>query len=66
LTGGHGLGQEFLIWQATADEVRLGRLRFPKVVGYSGGMKIGGALLRRFKVIFNYPRNRMILEGAGG
>jgi hypothetical protein len=65
LMGGHGLGQEFPIWQATADEIRLGQLRFSSVVGYSGGMKIGGGLLRQFKVIFDYPGSRMILEPAG-
>lgn len=66
LTGGRGLGKEFQIWQTTADEVQLGKLHFPKVVGYSGGMKIGGGLLRQFIVIFDYPGKRMILESNGG
>ena len=66
LTGGHGLGKEFQIWQATADDVQLGKLHFSKMIGYSGAMKIGGGLLRRFVVIFDYPGKRMILESTGG
>jgi hypothetical protein len=65
VTGGRGLGHEFQIWQATADEVQLGQFRFPKVTGYSGAMKIGGGLLRQFTVIFDYPAKRMILERQG-
>jgi hypothetical protein len=62
LTGGHGLGKEFAILQAKADRVELGPFRFSDVIGFSGGMKIGGGLLRYFTVIFDYPSDQMILE----
>ena len=62
VTGGRGLGKEFETWLATADRVELGRFHFEKVSGVSGGMKIGGGLLRRFTVIFDYPAKQMILE----
>jgi hypothetical protein len=62
LTGGHGLGKEFEILQAKAERVELGPFYFSDVVGFSGGMKIGGGLLRYFTVIFDYPSQRMILE----
>ncbi len=65
VTGGRGLGGEFETWLATADRVELGRFRFEKVSGVSGGMKIGGGLLRSFTVIFDYPAKRMILEPNG-
>lgn len=62
LTGGRGLGKEFEILQATADRVELGRFQFPNVIGFSGGMKVGGGLLKYFTVVFDYPSQRMILE----
>jgi hypothetical protein len=62
LTGGRGLGKEFDILQAKADRVELGPFHFTDVVGFSGGMKIGGGLLKYFTVIFDYPSQRMILE----
>jgi hypothetical protein len=61
-TGGVGLGKRFETLKATADEVQLGKVRFPNVTGFSGGMKIGGGLLRHCTVIFDYPGKRMILE----
>ncbi len=42
--------------------LELGRFRFAEVSGSTGGMKIGGGLLRYFTVVFDYPGNRMILE----
>jgi len=62
LTGGHGLGKEFEILEAKADRVELGPFHFSDVIGFSGGMKIGGGLLRYFTVIFDYRSERMILE----
>jgi hypothetical protein len=62
VTGGRGLGKEFEITQATADRVDLGRFSFEKVAGVSGGMKIGGGLLRNFTVVLDYSGERMILE----
>src|SRR5262249_8580653 len=55
VTGGRGLGKEFQVLQATADRVELGRFRFLKVMGSTGGMKVGGGLLRHFTVVFDYP-----------
>jgi hypothetical protein len=65
VTGGHGLGKEFAVWLTTADRVDLGRFHFAKVSGVSGGMKIGGGLLRHFTVILDYPKQRMILQPNG-
>jgi hypothetical protein len=65
LTGGRGLGKEFEILQTKADRVELGRVHFTNVIGFSGGMKIGGGLLRYFTVLFDYPSQRMILERNG-
>ncbi len=62
VTGGRGLGKEFEVWLAAADRVEIGKYHFVNVAGVSGGMKIGGGLLRYFTVIFDYSRNRMILE----
>jgi len=62
LMGGHGLGKEFEILQAKADSVEIGPFHFADVIGFSGGMKIGGGLLKYFTVIFDYPSGRMILE----
>jgi hypothetical protein len=62
ITGGKGLGQEFRVVQATADRVDLGRYHFRELPGVSGGMKIGGGILRHFTVVFDYPKQRMILE----
>ena len=65
LTGGRGLGKEFQVTQASADRVELGRFRFRNVSGVTGGMKIGGGLLRCFTVLFDYPAKQMILEPNG-
>jgi hypothetical protein len=62
VVGGYGLGKKFETWQATAERVGLGGLHFENVQGESGGMKVGGGLLRHFTVIFDYGGNRMILE----
>ena len=65
VTGGRGLGKEFQVIQATAERVELGRFRFRNLRGSTGGMKIGGGLLRQFTVIFDYPAKQMILEPNG-
>jgi hypothetical protein len=62
LTGGRGLGKQFEILQAKADQVELGPFHFRDVLGFSGGMKIGGGLLKHFTVIFDYSSERMILQ----
>ncbi len=45
-----------------AEYVKIGRFRFDGANGTTGAMKIGGELLKRFHVIFDFPRGRMILE----
>jgi hypothetical protein len=62
LMGGNGLGKQFKVWQSTAERVELGRLHFSDVAGVSGGMKVGGGLLRNFTAVFDYPGKRLILE----
>lgn len=60
--GGRGLGKEFETLLATADRVEIGPFHFEKVEGATGGMKIGGGLLRYFTVTFDYSKSQMILE----
>lgn len=45
-----------------AEYVKIGRFRFDGANGTTGTMRIGGELLKRFHVIFDFPRSRMILE----
>jgi PDZ domain len=45
-----------------AEHVTIGRFRFEGANGTTGAMKIGGELLKRFNVIADFSRNRMILE----
>lgn len=45
-----------------AEYVQLGRFRFAGANGTTGAMKIGGELLKRFTVIADFARARMILE----
>lgn len=72
-TKARGVGGEFPLAIGRIESLELGRIKldkptaaFPKTGGFisrdgSAG-NIGGLILRRFKVIFDYPRKRMILE----
>ena len=62
VVGGVGLGQEFKIILSRIQRLQLGSIVFENTNGASGGQKIGGELLHRFTVIFDYSRQRMILE----
>jgi hypothetical protein len=62
VTGGRGLGKEFQVFVAAADSLELGRFRFRQPSGATGGMKVGGGLLRHFTVTFDYPGRRLFLQ----
>src|SRR6266849_5490449 len=62
VVGGVGLGQEFKVILSRVERLQLGSIVFENTNGASGGQKIGGELLHRFTVIFDYSRQRVILE----
>ena len=62
LGGGNGLGNSFQVWQAKSDSLQIGSFKFKNMFGVSGGMKIGGGVLKYFRTIFVYQENKMILE----
>ena len=62
VVGGVGLGQEFKVILSRVERLQLGSIVFENTNGASGGQKVGGELLHRFTVIFDYSRQRMILE----
>jgi hypothetical protein len=62
VVGGVGLGQEFKVILSRVERLQLGSIVFENTNGASGGQKIGGELLHRFTVIFDYSRQRMVLE----
>jgi hypothetical protein len=61
--GGVGLGQEFKTVLGRAEWLKLGSFTIDNTLGVSGGTAlIGGEVLHRFTVIFDYSRHQMILE----
>ena len=63
VVGGVGTGQEYRVTAARASQLGLGRLRLRDVPGAGPGVSlIGGEILRRFRVIFDFPHHQMILE----
>ncbi len=61
--GGIGLGQPFKITLARADRFQIGKFVFQNLnAAGGGGQKIGAEILHRFTVVFDYKRQRMILE----
>ncbi len=62
VVGGVGLGQEFKVILSRLERLQLGSYVFENTNGASGGQKIGGELLHRFNVIFDYSHQQMILE----
>jgi len=61
--GGVGLGQEFKTVLGRAEWLKLGSFTIENTLGVSGGTAlIGGEVLHRFTVIFDYSRQQMILE----
>jgi hypothetical protein len=60
---GVGLGKEFKSTVGTVSRVRLGAVSFEDVYAGAGGVAlVGGEILRRFTVIFDYAHGHMILE----
>jgi Aspartyl protease/PDZ domain len=63
VVSGVGLGKEFKSTVGKVSRVRLGRVSFENVYAGAGGVAlIGGEILRRFTVIFDYAHSYMILE----
>jgi len=63
IIAGVGLGQEFRSTLGGIEWLQLGKLSVEKAFGVSGGRALlGGEVLRRFTVILDYSRGRMILE----
>lgn len=61
--GGLGLGQPFKILLARAERFQVGHIVFTNLNAASGGgEKIGGEILHRFTVVFDYKQQRMIWE----
>jgi aspartyl protease/PDZ domain-containing protein len=63
IVGGVGLGKEFKINVGRVSRLRLGAVSFDDVNAGAGGVAlVGGEILRRFTVIFDFAHSRMILE----
>jgi hypothetical protein len=62
ITGGVGLGEEYRITVGRAESVQLGPYVMRGPIGGPGTTPlIGNELLRRFRVIFDYPHQRLIV-----
>jgi predicted metalloprotease with PDZ domain len=58
-----GLGQAYRTSFGRLDAVEIGPFRFTDVPGVSGGVPlVGGEVLQRFTIIYDWPRQQMILE----
>jgi len=63
IVGGVGLGKEYKFDAGKVSRLRLGGVSFEDVDAGAGGVAlIGGEILRRFTVIFDFAHARMILE----
>jgi len=63
VTGGVGLGQTYEVSLGQLALFRLGRFGFKEVPSVAPGVAlIGSEILRRFRVYYDYKRQRMILE----
>lgn len=63
IVSGVGLGKEFKSTVARVSKLRLGAVSFENVYAGAGGVPlIGGEILRRFTVIFDYAHEHLILE----
>jgi hypothetical protein len=63
VTGGVGTGQEYKVTFGTLSRFRLGSFVLETVPSVAPGVAlIGGEVLRRFTVTFDYSRQRMYLE----
>jgi hypothetical protein len=63
IVSGVGLGKEFKFNAGRVSRLRLGAVSFDDVDAGAGGVAlVGGEILRRFTVIFDFAHSRMILE----
>lgn len=63
IISGVGLGKEFRSTVGIVSRLRLGGVSFENVYAGAGGVPlVGGGILRRFTVIFDYAHERMVLE----
>jgi len=63
VVSGVGLGKEFKSTVGIVSRVKLGGVSFENVYAGAGGVAlVGGEILRRFTVIFDYAHGHMILE----
>jgi hypothetical protein len=63
IVGGVGLGKEFKFDVGRVSRLKLGAVSFDDVDAGAGGVAlVGGEILRRFTVIFDFAHSRMILE----
>jgi len=63
IVGGVGLGKEFKFNDGRVSRLRLGGVSFDDVDAGAGGVAlVGGEILRRFTVTFDFAHARMILE----
>jgi hypothetical protein len=63
IVGGVGLGKEFKFNVAKVSRLKLGGVSFEDINAGAGGVAlVGGEILRRFMVIFDFAHSRMILE----
>ena len=61
--GGVGLGEEFRTTLARAQKLQIGPYTLERPFGATGGVPlVGTEILRRFHVVFDYARSRLILE----
>jgi hypothetical protein len=57
-----GLGQERKGFAARVEKLQLGKFTIENAVGRTGRSIIGGEILSRFNIVFDYSRRQMILE----
>jgi hypothetical protein len=63
VVSGVGLGKEFKSTVGIVSRIRLGSVSFENVYAGAGGVAlVGGEILRRFTVIFDYAHGHLILE----
>jgi len=63
IVSGVGLGKEFKFNAGRVSRLKLGAVSFDDVDAGAGGVAlVGGEILRRFTVIFDFAHSRMILE----
>jgi hypothetical protein len=63
IVGGVGLGKEFKFNVGKVSRLKLGTISFEDINAGAGGVAlVGGEILRRFTVVFDFAHSRMFLE----